>query len=56
MNYETPKEKEFITNLVQEHIDLQDQHGKQFANIYSQEKLKNQFKKINTKAKEEIKR
>ncbi|CAG8684389.1 7953_t:CDS:2, partial [Gigaspora rosea] len=56
MNYENPKGKEFINKLVQEHIDLQDQSEKQFANIYTQERLKKQFKEINIRAKEEIKR
>src|SRR5260364_149974 len=57
MNYNDPKEKEFINKLVQEYIDLQDQKGEGlFAIIYDQEKLKEQFEKFIKQIKIEIKR
>ena len=56
MNYEDLKDKEFITKLVQEYIDLQDQSGEGFSIIYTQEKLKKQFETFNDQARKEIKR
>src|SRR6185437_5016445 len=56
MNYENPKNKEFIIKIVQEYIDLQDQRGEGFSIIYTQERLKKQFEIFNNQAKREIKR
>ena len=50
MNYENPKDKEFIIKLVQEYIDLQDQRGEGFSIIYTQERLKKQFEIFNNQA------
>ena len=56
MNYENPKDKEFIIKLVQEYIDLQDQSGEGFSIIYTQERLKKQFETFNNQIKKEINR
>src|SRR6185312_16110231 len=56
MNYEDPKDKEFIIKLVQEYIDLQDQRGEGFSIIYTQDRIKKQFETLNSQIKKEIKR
>src|SRR6185437_400476 len=56
MNYEDPKDKEFIIKLVQEYIDLQDQRGEGFSIIYTQDRIKKQFLTLNNQIKKEIKR
>src|SRR6185437_9934749 len=56
MNYENPKNKEFIIKIVQEYIDLQDQREEGFSIIYTQERLKKQFEIFNNQSKKEIKR
>ena len=57
MNYNSPKDKEFIEKLVQEYIEIQDQKsGSQFSKEYTKEELKNRFEKLRNQLIKEIKR
>src|SRR6185437_12310273 len=56
MNYEDPKDREFIIKLVQEYIDLQDQRGEGFSIIYTRDRINKQFESLNSQIKKEIKR
>ena len=51
MNYENPRDKEFIIKIVQKYIDLQDQREEGFSIIYTQERLKKQFETFNNQSK-----
>src|SRR5260364_407781 len=57
MNYNDPKDKEFIEKLVQEYIDIQDQKsGSQFSKEFTKEELLNKFKELRNQLIKEIKR
>src|SRR5260363_85947 len=55
MNYNDPKDKEFIEKLVQEYIDIQDQKsGSQFSKEFTKEELLNKFKNLRNQLIKEI--
>src|SRR5260363_126763 len=57
MNYNNPKDKEFIEKLVQEYIDIQDQKSRsQFSKEFTKEELLNKFKDLRNQLIKEIKR
>ena len=57
MNYNDPKDKEFIEKLVQEYIEIQDQKsGSQFSKEYTKEELRIRFEKLRNQLIKEIKR